>query len=209
MRPISIGDRVRIIRVVAPHLRRHQGETGTVSDVVSVTGPMASTVYVVLTSSGTYVRAVEVDRLEENSARFAPSALRTAQIIPQADAVNVTALDPIRVQAVGAAKQIRGDVTVSEITELASVLAKQTDSVAPATSSVGAIDTAAELERATKIVDDGYDGGVSVYLDRSNDDDVVEVAGHYLKERAVRDLITYLQAALVVHKDLRSTATPF
>ncbi len=212
MRPISIGDRVRIIRVVAPHLRRHQGETGTVSDVVSVTGPMAYTVYVVLTSPGTYVRAVEVDRLEENSARFAPSALRTAQIIPQADAVNVTALDPIRVQAVGAAKQILGDVTVSEITELATFLAK-TDTVAPATpsASVGAIDTAAELERAKKIVDGGFgsNSGIIVTLDRSDDDDVVEIAGYYLKERAVRDLITYLQAALVVHKDLRSTATPF
>lgn len=209
MRPISIGDRVRIIRVVAPHLRRHQGETGTVSDVVSVTGPMASTVYVVLTSSGTYVRAVEVDRLEENSARFAPSALRTAQIIPQADAVNVTALDPIRVQAVGAAKQILGDVTVSEITELAAFLAKQTDSVAPATPSATAVarDTAAEMETARRIVRGGHScaSGISVRMDETDDDDVAEVSGYYLKPTEVRDLIAFLGAALLVHEAKRDT----
>ncbi len=132
---------------------------------------------------------------------------RLVQIDPSA--LPVSTLDGRRVQAAQAAKQILGDVSVGEITELASFLAKQTDSVAPATLSVGALDTAAELERATKIVDAGYDGGVSVYLDRSNDDDVVEVEGSYLKEKAVRDLITFLQAALVVHKGLRSKATPF
>lgn len=197
----TVGDRVRINTTYYIRDRHLDGREGVVESRLNY-------LYIVRLDTGQSVQTAAVTKLPANASRCGPTTRdRLVQIDPSA--LNISTLDGRRVQAAQAAKQILGDVTVSEITELASFLAQQTDSVAPATSSVGAIDTAAELERATKIVDDGYDGGVSVYLDRSNDDDVVEVAGHYLKERAVTDLITFLQAALVVHKDLQSKTTPF
>ena len=126
-----------------------------------------------------------------------------------ATALNISTLDGKRVQAAQAAKQILGDVTVSEITELAAFLAPQTDSVAPATSSAtaGAIDTSAELETARRIVRGDHSGasGINVRMDETYDDDVVEVSGYYLKPTEVRDLIAFLGAALLVHEAKRDT----
>ncbi len=192
----TVGDRVRMNMAYYNRDRVYDGQEGVVYSKMGLR-------YVVALDNGRSVVTANVTKL------FGPTTRDRLVQVPQT-ATNVTALDPVRVQAVGAAKQILGDVSVGEITELATFLAK-TDTVAPATpsASVGAIDTAAELERAKKIVDDGYTGNVTVWLDRANDDDVVEIAGSYLKEQAVRDLIDFLQAALVVHKDLRSQATPF
>ncbi len=197
----TVGDRVRINTAYYNRDRHLDGREGT---VVSRVGNR----YIVRLETGQTVETMAVSKVPvpRPGIRSATQG-RLVQIDPSAS--NITTLDGRRVQAVQVAKQILGDVTVSEITELAAFLAPQTDDVAPATSSVGVIDTAAELERAKKIVDDGYDGSLQVWMDHSDDDDVVEVAGRYLKERAVTDLITFLQAALVVHKDLRSQATPF
>ena len=191
----SVGNRVRMNMAYYNRDRIYDGQEGVVSSKMGHR-------YVVALDNGRSVVTANVTKL--------PATTRDRLIQLTPDALNISTLDGRRVQAAQAAKQILGDVSVAEITELAGFLAK-TDDVAPATPSVsaGAIDTAAELERAKKIVDDGYHNNLQVWLDRSNDDDVVEIAGSYLKEQAVRDLIDFLQAALVVHKDLRSQATPF
>ncbi len=197
----AVGDRVRVRTAYYNRDRHLDGREGVVSSFSN------GGLYNVHLDTGQDVQTMAVTKLPENSSRFGPSTRdRLIQIDPTA--LNISTLDGRRVQAVQVAKQVLGDVTVQGITELAAFLVK-TDNVAPETASVGAIDTAAELERAKKFMNDSYDGPITVTLDPTDDDDVVEIEGHYLKEKAVTDLITYLQAALVVHKDLRSKATPF
>ncbi len=199
----NVGDRVRINTAYYYRDRHLDGREGT---VVSRVGNY----YLVRLETGQTVETMALTKLQPvNRSRFGPVPTtrdRLVQIDPSA--LNISTLDGKRVQAAQAAKQILGDVSVGEITELAGFLAK-TDDVALATPSVtaGARDTAAEMETARRIVRGGHSGasGISVRMDETDDDDVAEVSGYYLKPTEVRDLIAFLGAALLVHEAKRDT----
>ncbi len=196
----TVGDRVRINTAYYSRDRHLDGREGTVVSRVD-------NYYLVRLETGQTVKTMALTKLQPvNRSRFGPVPTtrdRLVQIDPSA--LNISTLDGRRVQAAQAAKQILGEVSVSEITELASFLAPAEPEATSATAS--ARDTSAEMETARRIVRGGHSGasGISVRMDETDDDDVAEVSGYYLRPTEVRDLIAFLGAALLVHEAKRDT----
>lgn len=184
-----VGTRVRIVRAVYADQQRFNGKEGVVTEVIPL-GNSTNFYVVRVDTTGHSIRTREVEAIPEPEA----PVLATDVVI-----------DLKRAQAAKFAHDLLGnDVLLDDVLALAAFVAGEDGKVAPASLGTVYVDVQAtpapNLEADRDLVNaDRYYDGLSVYRDRSHDNDLVNLGGAYLKEDGVRELITYLQALLRVN----------